>query len=238
MGNFANEMTSLLRGPGGARAVFSDDAIVEGIGPGQPARADLRPASSSTTISTAGSTCSRRTDTSKMRSILVQASQQYAQPAQLFWNCHCQRGFAFVAPAGARRSRDAGGRTRRGRMPTSTTTATSISSSAQIGRAAASVPKRAAARPSLAAPASARRGSEPRRDRARVRVRTGDVVQERTVMPARSYLSQVELPITFGLGAASSVDEVEIRWPDGAVGTMPGPPVDAEHGSSRQGGAT
>jgi hypothetical protein len=69
-------------------------------------------------------------------------------------------------------------------------------------------------------------------------VRTGDGVQERTVMPARSYLSQVELPVTFGLGAAQSVDGIEIRWPDGTVETMPGPAVDAEHEIVEKGGAT
>ncbi len=35
------------------------------------------------------------------------------------------------------------------------------------------------------------------------------------VMPTRSYLSQVELPVTFGLGKAHAVDTVRIRWPDG-----------------------
>lgn len=34
-------------------------------------------------------------------------------------------------------------------------------------------------------------------------------------MPTRSYLSQVELPITFGLGDATAVDALRVRWPDG-----------------------
>ena len=36
-------------------------------------------------------------------------------------------------------------------------------------------------------------------------------------MAARSYLSQSELTVTFGLGSASRVDEIAIAWPGGAV---------------------
>jgi hypothetical protein len=34
-------------------------------------------------------------------------------------------------------------------------------------------------------------------------------------MPTRSYLSQSELPVTFGLGKADKVDSLEILWPSG-----------------------
>jgi len=37
----------------------------------------------------------------------------------------------------------------------------------------------------------------------------------RQVMPTRSYLSQMELPVTIGLGDHTSVDQLLIRWPDG-----------------------
>ena len=36
-------------------------------------------------------------------------------------------------------------------------------------------------------------------------------------MPTRSYQSQVELPVTFGLGAVDKVKVVTIRWPSGAT---------------------
>lgn len=36
------------------------------------------------------------------------------------------------------------------------------------------------------------------------------------VMPTRSYLSQVELPVTFGLGDATEIPSAEILWPDGS----------------------
>jgi hypothetical protein len=35
-------------------------------------------------------------------------------------------------------------------------------------------------------------------------------------MPTRSYLSQCELPVTFGLGTATQVDRVIIHWADGS----------------------
>ena len=43
----------------------------------------------------------------------------------------------------------------------------------------------------------------------------GDIQQVRTVMPTRSYLSQVELPLTFGMGDADHVEAVIVRWPNG-----------------------
>ncbi|HXI52974.1 MAG TPA: CRTAC1 family protein, partial [Candidatus Saccharimonadales bacterium] len=49
-----------------------------------------------------------------------------------------------------------------------------------------------------------------------VTVRVGSQRLSRQVMPTRSYLSQSELPVTFGLGFANAVDEVEILWPGGA----------------------
>ena len=37
------------------------------------------------------------------------------------------------------------------------------------------------------------------------------------VKTGSSYLSQSELPLTFGLGATARVEQVEIRWPSGQV---------------------
>jgi hypothetical protein len=34
-------------------------------------------------------------------------------------------------------------------------------------------------------------------------------------MPTRSYISQVELPVTFGLGHSDQVEQVTVTWPDG-----------------------
>src|SRR5262249_53462669 len=48
---------------------------------------------------------------------------------------------------------------------------------------------------------------------AQVTLEAGGLVQRREVVSGRSYLSQCELPLTFGLGRATKVDRVTIRWP-------------------------
>ncbi len=48
----------------------------------------------------------------------------------------------------------------------------------------------------------------------------------RQVMPTRSYLSQSELPVTFGLGDAARIDSLEIRWPDGLMQKVDPPALD------------
>jgi enediyne biosynthesis protein E4 len=42
------------------------------------------------------------------------------------------------------------------------------------------------------------------------------------VKTGSSYCSQSELPLTFGLGTATAVAGIEVRWPDGRVETLPG----------------
>ena len=48
-----------------------------------------------------------------------------------------------------------------------------------------------------------------------IELTSGDVTQRRQVMPTRSYLSQVEQPVTFGLGASTEVLNLNVIWPDG-----------------------
>jgi hypothetical protein len=50
-----------------------------------------------------------------------------------------------------------------------------------------------------------------------VKVVAGGVTQYRMVVAAKSYLSQSELPATFGIGKADKVDLVEVTWPGGKV---------------------
>ena len=52
---------------------------------------------------------------------------------------------------------------------------------------------------------------------ARVTVTTGALKQIEDLMPTRGYLSQGDPRLHFGLGKAPYADQVEIRWPDGAV---------------------
>ena len=49
-----------------------------------------------------------------------------------------------------------------------------------------------------------------------VRLHSGTHTWWRQVMPTRGYLSQSELPVTFGLNPGVPIDGVEIRWPSGA----------------------
>ncbi len=51
---------------------------------------------------------------------------------------------------------------------------------------------------------------------ARATVRLGTASATRVVRTGSSYLSQSELPLTFGLGSASKADDVTIVWPSGA----------------------
>jgi hypothetical protein len=50
---------------------------------------------------------------------------------------------------------------------------------------------------------------------ARVTVRAGGRTASRVVRTGSSYLSQSELPLTFGLGTAAKADEVTVQWPSG-----------------------
>ena len=63
------------------------------------------------------------------------------------------------------------------------------------------------------------RGVKSNRDAigARVRVRIGQTWQTRMVRTGSSYLSQSELPLTIGVGAAATVDETVVEWPSGGT---------------------
>ncbi len=50
---------------------------------------------------------------------------------------------------------------------------------------------------------------------ARVQVEASGLIQRRQCFAAKSYLSSVELPLTFGLGPASKADRIVITWPSG-----------------------
>ena len=62
------------------------------------------------------------------------------------------------------------------------------------------------------------RGGRSNRDGigARVRARVGSTWQSRMARTGSSYLSQSELPLTFGVGAAAAIDELVVEWPSGA----------------------
>jgi enediyne biosynthesis protein E4 len=66
-------------------------------------------------------------------------------------------------------------------------------------------------------------GSKSNRDGigAVVQVKAGADKQSRMLRSGSSYLAQSELVLTFGLGAETKADEVEISWPSGQVDRLP-----------------
>ncbi|MFM7072349.1 MAG: CRTAC1 family protein [Planctomycetota bacterium] len=63
---------------------------------------------------------------------------------------------------------------------------------------------------------------------AKIRLKTGRRILNREVMPTRGYLSQSELPVTFGLGSNSQPEWLEIIWPTGERQRVETPSVDRE----------
>jgi hypothetical protein len=57
-------------------------------------------------------------------------------------------------------------------------------------------------------------------------VRSGGQSSWALVKTGSSYLSQSELPLTFGLGSATSVSSIEITWPNGKAERLPGVAAD------------
>jgi hypothetical protein len=55
---------------------------------------------------------------------------------------------------------------------------------------------------------------------ARVKIVSGGMTQTDEIHSGGSYLSQNDMRLHFGLGAATKIDRVEIRWPSGTVDTL------------------
>ena len=67
-----------------------------------------------------------------------------------------------------------------------------------------------------------------------VEVTTAEGAQKKQVMPTKSYLSQVELPLTFGLGANKQVKNVVVHWSDGHTDELGALEMDQLHVVTRQ----
>jgi hypothetical protein len=220
IGNFANEMTALYVLQNAAAKdklpLFTDEAIAEGIGPASrlllkfgifffdydlDGRLDVLSANG-------------HLDEDVVK---LQKSQTYKQPAQLFWNRGAGKGPTFASVAADKCGSDIFkpmlGRgsafadidgdgdldvviTQTGGAPLL------LRNDQQLGHHWA--------RFRLI-------GKKSNRDAigAWIALRAGGQTLTRQVMPTRSYLSQSELPVTFGLGKADRVEDLTITWPNG-----------------------
>ncbi|MHC4305517.1 MAG: CRTAC1 family protein [Planctomycetota bacterium] len=226
IGNFANEMTSLYVSQGRAWQ-FADESIGEGLG--APSRLHL-----SFGLFFFDYDLDGRLDLLQANGHLedeinaIQPSQHYRQPAQLFWNAGTEGRFCFVEA-------DRG--------------SVGDLSRPIVGRGAAYADidddgdldvllTQVGGRPMLLRNDQELghhwlrvklRGKTSNRDAIGAWVeltRSNGVIQRRQVMPTRSYLSQVELPVTFGLGAEGHVETIRVTWPDGSTQDVPVTGVD------------
>ncbi|HSR54192.1 MAG TPA: CRTAC1 family protein [Acidobacteriota bacterium] len=216
IGNFANEMSSLYVSQD-EPMWFADEAIGEGIG--SPSRLHL-----SFGLFFFDYDLDGRLDLLQANGHLeeeitqVQASQTYRQPAQLFWNQGNPEDAVFaevaadsvgdlskpiVGRGAAYADIDGDGDldvvlTQTGRAPLLLRNDQSLDHHWLRVRL---------------------RGAEPNLDAigAWIELTSRGVRQKRPVMPTRSYISQVELPVTFGLGDDPSIESLRVIWPDGAV---------------------
>lgn len=217
VGNFANEMTSLYLADADPWR-FADVAVAEGVG------ARSRQALSFG-LFFFDADLDGRLDLLQANGHVedeintVQSSQHYRQPAQLFWNAGPEARASFIL------------------VPPEQTAdlATPI-----VGRGAAYADidddgdldvllTQIGGAPLLlrndTPPADVVRlrlvgtRSNPDAIGAIVELTDGATTQRRTVMPTRSYLSQVERPVTFGLGGDGAAGPLRLRitWPSGTT---------------------
>ena len=214
IGNFANEMSSLFVGSRDGKS-FTDEAIGEGIG--SPSRRVL-----SFGLFFFDYDLDGRLDLLQVNGHLeesineVQPSQHYLQAPQLFWNAGASRRSCYMeVPAATTGDL---GRELAGRG----SAFADIDGDGDLDVLVCVI----AGPPQLYRNDQATGhhwlrvrlvGGAGNRDAigAWVTLRAGALVLRRQVMPTRSYLSQSELPLTFGLGERTQIDSLEVRWPDG-----------------------
>jgi hypothetical protein len=224
VGNFANEMTALYVSDSPESLQFSDLANLYGLGaPTQPplkfglfffdydldGRPDL--------LSANGHLESDIT--------LVQASQTYRQPAQLFWNSGKpgRSMFVLVPPekVGPDLLRPIVGRG-------STYADIDGDGDLDVVLTANGGPARLFRNDGGDRNAWLRvvlKGSKSNREGigAKVEVMSGDRTQRAQLFPAKGYLSSVENVLTFGLGPDGKADKVVVTWPSGAKSEVESP---------------
>ncbi len=229
IGNFANEMTSAYvtqQDP----TLYADESITEGIG--GPSRLMLTFGLFFFDYDLDGRLDLFQANGHLEQEInVVQSSQHYEQPPQLFWNAGPDHARRFVPVADGGEPNDL--------------------LNPLVGRAAAYADIDADGDLDILVTQAGRRAVLLRNDQstghhwvrltlvgracnrdaigALIECHVGDTPVRRRVMPTRSYLSQVELPVTVGLGSLSIVPPLTITWPDGSTQTLTDLPVDQPH---------
>ena len=226
IGNFANEMSALYVSRS-RNLQFYDAAVANGFGPAT--RLELTFGVLFLDIDLDG-----RMDIFQANGHLeddiakVQASQHYEQPPQLFWNAGSQYNTEFIKC----REQDTGSAFQKPMVGRGSSYADIdgdgdldllIMGCGQKPRLLRNDQKlnNHWSRVKLVG-----KGSNRDAIGALVELRIGDVAQYRRVSPTRSYLSQVELPVTFGLGTSDAIDRIVVTWPNGQQQTVQKPSVD------------
>jgi hypothetical protein len=216
IGNFSNEPTALYVSQGGSPPQFRDDAVSNGLGPAT--RLELKFG-----VFFFDADLDGRLDLFSANGHLeeeiqrVQSSQTYPQKAHFFWNCGPQEKIEFQ------------------QFPKEKCGAELLTPMVGRGAACADIDGDGDLDIVETASGGAARllrndqksghhwlrlklaGKSPNTDAigAQVELYQGKSVQRRIVSPTRSYLSQCELPATFGLGESDKTEKVVIRWPSG-----------------------
>jgi hypothetical protein len=214
VGNFANEPTTLLRLDDPRRLLFSDVAPIEGLA--GPSRSNLRFGLFFFDYDLDGRldllTCNGHLEPAIK---IVQPTQSYRQPAQLFWNTGTAPAFelAGTPECGPDLFRPLVGRGAAfADVDGNGTLDVVLTENGGPARLLKNEGGTGNNWVRLVLKGDGKRCNTSAIG-ARVTLTAGGKTQHRAVTSARGYLSQSELPLTFGLGKADRIERVEILWP-------------------------
>jgi hypothetical protein len=237
IGNFANEMTSVYVSQGDP-TLYADEAIGEGVG--APSRGALSFGILLLDVDLDGRLDLLQTNGHLEEEIdKVDPSQKYRQSAQLFWNAGLDARSTFQLVDAGTTGDLAHPIVGRGSATADVDGDGDLDVALfQTGGPVMLLENRQELghhwlRVALEGDPAA--GSSRDAIGARLTLTAGGVTQVRQVNPTKSYLSQSERTVTFGLGETDRVERLEIVWPDGTQQVLTDLSVDRQI-RVRQGG--